>query len=123
MTSFAPWTVVAVALAGGLGAVARLVIGGNFQHWSRRRFPIGTAVINVSGSLLLGLLMSAAAASIAPAWATIVGTGLLGGYTTFSTASVDSADLIRGRLWGRALVNAGVVGGLSISAAALGYAL
>jgi CrcB protein len=87
------------------------------------KFPIGTAVVNVSGSFVLGLVMSSAAASFAPAWVAIIGTGLLGGYTTFSTTSVDSADLIQGRLWGRALINVGAVGFLSISAAALGYSL
>lgn len=123
MTSFAPWTILAIALAGGLGAVGRLVIGGNIQQWSGMKFPIGTAVINVSGSFILGLVMSSATASFAPSWLAIIGTGILGGYTTFSTASVDSADLIRGGMWGRALINTGVVGFLSISAAALGYSL
>jgi CrcB protein len=123
MTSFAPLTVIAIALAGGVGAVARLVVGGSIQHRSRSRFPIGTAVVNVSGSFLLGLVMSTALTSFAPAWLAIIGTGFLGGYTTFSTASVDTADLVRGRLWGRAAANAGVIGFLSIAAAALGYSL
>ncbi|MFB2581667.1 CrcB family protein [Herbiconiux sp. P15] len=123
MTSFDPLVIIGIALAGGLGAVARLVIGGTLQQWSGWKFPIGTAAINVGGSFALGLVMSAATASFAPAWVAIIGTGLLGGFTTFSTASVDTADLVRGRLWGRAVVNAGVVGILSISAAALGYSL
>lgn len=123
MTSFTLLTVVAVALAGGVGAVARLVVGGSIQECSGMTFPIGTAVINVSGSFLLGLVMSSATTSFAPAWVAVIGTGLLGGYTTFSTASVDAADLIRGRRWGRALIDAGVVGFLSVSAAALGYSL
>lgn len=123
MNSFLPVTVVAIALAGGLGAVARLVVGGNLQQWSGMTFPIGTAAINVAGSFVLGLVMSSATASFAPAWVAIIGTGFLGGFTTFSTASVDTADLIRGRLWGKALLNAGVVGILSISSAAIGYSL
>ena len=123
MTSFDPLVILGIALAGGLGAVARLVVGGAIQHRSRWKFPIGTAVINVCGSFALGLVMSATLTSVAPAWLAIIGTGFLGGFTTFSTASVDSADLVRGRLWGRAAVNAGAVGVLSISAAALGYAL
>ena len=123
MTPLAPWAVLAIAVAGGIGAVARLVIGGAVQHRSGMTFPIGTAAINVLGSFALGLVMSSAASSFAPAWVAVIGTGLLGGFTTFSTASVDSADLVRGRLWGRALVNAGLVGVLSIAAAALGYSL
>ncbi|SDZ43562.1 fluoride efflux transporter FluC [Herbiconiux ginsengi] len=123
MTSVTGLTVFAIAVAGGLGAVARLVVGGAVQHWSRWKFPIGTAVLNVTGSFFLGLVMSAAATSLAPTWLAIVGTGFLGGFTTFSTASVDTADLVRGRLWGQAALNAGVTGLLSIAAAGLGYSL
>lgn len=118
-----PMTVLAIAFAGGVGAVARLVVGGYLQHWSRIKFPIGTAVINVVGSFALGLVMSRVDASIGPAWLAIVGTGFLGGFTTFSTASVDTADLVRGKLWWRALLNAGATGLVSIAAAWLGYSL
>jgi CrcB protein len=123
VTSFDPLIIIGIALAGGAGAVARLVIGGNLQHSSGWKFPIGTAVVNVSGSFALGLVMSTAMVSFAPGWVAIAGTGFLGGFTTFSTASVDSADLVRGRLWGRAFVNAAVVGVLSIAAAGIGYSL
>ncbi|MFB2555656.1 fluoride efflux transporter FluC [Herbiconiux liangxiaofengii] len=123
MTGVSIVTVLGIALAGGLGAVARLVVGGNLQQWAPTTFPVGTAAINIVGSFLLGLVMSEATASFAPAWLAVVGTGLLGGFTTFSTASVDSADLIRRRLPGRAAVNALVVGCLSIGAAAAGLSL
>lgn len=123
MTDFLPFTIIAVAVAGGLGAVVRLVVGGHIQHAAGTSFPIGTALINISGSFLLGLVMSAAFASVGPAWLAIAGTGFLGGYTTFSTASVDAADLVRRRHWGRAVLIAGATGVLSIGAAALGYSL
>lgn len=67
--------------------------------------------------------MSAATTSFAPAWLAIIGTGFLGGYTTFSTASVDTADLIRSRSWGNAALNAGLTAILSIGAAGLAYSL
>ncbi|MCS5732789.1 fluoride efflux transporter FluC [Herbiconiux daphne] len=123
MTSFLPLTVLGIAVAGGLGAVLRLVIGGHIQQWSGWTFPIGTAVVNVCGSFLLGLVMSAATTSFGPAWLAIAGTGFLGGFTTFSTASVDTADLVRGRHPWRALLNAAGVGLLALAAAAMGYSL
>jgi len=123
VTSFLPLTVVAIAIAGGLGAVARLVVGGNIQKALSWPFPIGTAVINVVGAFLLGLVMSGAAVSAGPTWIAVIGTGFLGGFTTFSTSSVDSADLARGRDWGRAGLNALGTGALAIAAAALGYSL
>ncbi|MDO9396947.1 MAG: CrcB family protein [Herbiconiux sp.] len=123
MTSFLPLTILGIAVAGGLGAVARLMVGGHLQQWSGWRFPLGTAVINVCGSFLLGLVMSTAATSFGPAWLAIAGTGFLGGFTTFSTASVDTADLVRGRRLGLALLNAGGVGLLAVGAAAIGYSL
>jgi CrcB protein len=123
MTDFHPLSVLLVALAGGAGAVARLLLGGHLQTASHLTFPIGTAVINVAGSFALGLVMSSALGSVAPAWIAVLGTGFLGGFTTFSTASVDTADLIVGHRWGRAVANAVVVGLLSIGAAALGYSL
>jgi len=83
--------ILAVALAGGAGAVARFVVDGFIAR--RSVLPLGTLLINVTGSFLLGLVVGmfdgAAAASVVGT----VGTGLLGGYTTFSTASVESLSL------------------------------
>ncbi|MFG6501890.1 fluoride efflux transporter FluC [Microbacterium sp. P05] len=118
-----PWVVLGIAVAGGVGAVLRLVVGGVIQKASPWKFPLGTAVINVVGSFVLGLVMSHALVNAGPAWLAVIGTGLLGGFTTFSTASVDTADLVRGKLWGRAVLNALGVGALAIGAAALGYSL
>lgn len=83
-----------VALAGGLGATLRFVVDSQIARRVRRRMPWGTVVINVSGSFLLGLLTSMALSrpglsELKP----ILGTGLLGGYTTFSTASVEAVNL------------------------------
>src|SRR5699024_3958568 len=80
--------ILAVALAGGAGAEARFVVDGFIAR--RSVLPLGTLLFNVTGSFLLGLavgLFDGAAA------ASVVGTGLLGGYTTFSTASVESVSL------------------------------
>lgn len=95
-----PVLVLALAVAGGLGSVARFVLDGVLRSGRPGILPVPTMVINVSGSLLLGLLTGAAlATALPPEWALVCGTGFLGGYTTFSTASSETARLIQaGRL-------------------------
>lgn len=89
-------TLVLLALAGGLGAAARFVVDGLVRDRSRTPFPRGTFVVNVCGSLLLGLLAGAASARLLPADALLVaGTGFCGGFTTFSTASVETVRLLQ----------------------------
>jgi fluoride exporter len=83
-----------VALAGGIGAALRFVVDSLVARRARRTVPLGTLVINVSGSFLLGLLTALALDHAGLADLKIVlGTGLLGGYTTFSTASVEAVNL------------------------------
>lgn len=109
-----------VALAGGLGAGTRFLV----DSWVRPRVPSSipwsTHLINVSGSLLLGLIVGAGSSD---SWHTIAGVGFLGGYTTFSTASVETAHLAIERRYGAAFANAFAMLVLSIAAAALGYAI
>ncbi|MGA1835357.1 CrcB family protein [Herbiconiux sp. 11R-BC] len=86
----------AVALAGGAGAVCRLLLGAGTKALFPGWYPVGTLIINVSGSLLLGFATGLALAHVLPAeWRAVVGTGFLGGYTTFSTASADVVQLAR----------------------------
>ena len=84
-----------VALAGGLGAATRFWVDGTITQRNPTRFPLGTLLINVSGSLLLGLLVGWASGHAAGDLVAIAGTGFLGGYTTFSTASVEAFRLVR----------------------------
>lgn len=76
--------VVAMALAGGLGALARV----ECSAFLARRGRAGSAIrtINITGTLLLAALV---AADPAPAWRQVIGAGLLGGFTTFSTWMVE----------------------------------
>ena len=92
--------VVALVIAGAVGAVARFVLDSTIKaRWSSS-VPWGTWLINVSGSLLLGLIaglvtyrgMSADVAAVA-------GTGFCGGFTTFSTASFETVRLAQQRRW------------------------
>lgn len=96
-----PLVFLLVALAGGLGAAARYLVDSGFGTLLGTRYPWGILVINLSGSFLIGLVVGAL-----PGAALIVGTGFLGGYTTFSTAMVDTVALWRDGARGAALFNA-----------------
>ncbi|MFN8034484.1 MAG: CrcB family protein [Acidimicrobiia bacterium] len=79
-----------VGAAGALGAVARFVLEQWVTASRRARFPLGTFVVNVTGSFLLGAVTGLATAHGLPADArTIAGAGFLGGYTTFSTFAYE----------------------------------
>ncbi len=87
-------TLIVVAMAGGLGAVLRFILDGAVANHNRWQVPLGTVIINVTGSFMLGLL-TGLALSI-PSLIALklpIGTGLIGGYTTFSTASVEGVRL------------------------------
>lgn len=101
-----PLMFVALALAGGLGAAARFLLDGAIRSRSTGTLPWGTIVINLTGSFALGLVTGAIAASALPdGWGIVVGTGFLGGYTTFSTASFETVRLIQERKFGAAAAN------------------
>ncbi|SKB05095.1 fluoride efflux transporter FluC [Aeromicrobium choanae] len=110
-----------IALAGGLGAVLRFVVDGAVARWVRSSVPLGTFVVNLSGSFVLGLVVaSTATGSDVRA---VVGTGLLGGYTTFSAASVESVLLARAggaRAVTVAALHAAAMLAAGLAAAALG---
>ena len=99
-------TVLLLCLAGGIGAAARLVLDGLIRSRRRSTYPVATTVINLTGSLLLGLLTGLATGQFLPhAWQLIAGTGLLGGYTTFSTASFETVRLLEDRRYLAAVLN------------------
>ena len=116
-------TVLLLALAGGLGAVARFVLDGTVTAALTRRkrgarYPVGTTLINLSGSLLLGLVAGLLAGELLTEPASLVlGTGFLGGYTTFSTAAYEAVRLAEQRRWAAALAH-----GLGQAVAATGLA-
>lgn len=83
-----PLLFVGAALAGGAGAVLRYLVDRGVAKIARGRFPWGILLVNVSGSFALGLVTAAL-----PDQAFLLGAGLLGGYTTFSTAMLDTVAL------------------------------
>jgi CrcB protein len=117
-------TPVSIAVAGSIGAVSRFVLDGHIRARYNRDFPWATLVINVSGSLVLGIvsgiLLKHHGFTNAEA---IIGTGFCGGYTTFSTASFETVRLLEERRYASAFGNA--AGGIiaTIIAAAFGIAI
>lgn len=109
-----------VALAGGLGASLRLVTDGIVRSRVGDRLPWGTLLINIAGSAALGALLGISPGGRA---VTVVGTGLIGGFTTFSTASFETAALALEQRRVAASGYAFGTLGLSVAAAALGYFL
>lgn len=114
------WSILAmVALGGALGSLLRYQLAGWIQPAWWPGFPFGIFVVNITGGLIMGLITELAALKLnfTPEFRAFLTTGILGGYTTFSTFSLDSALLIeRG-----AYIQAGayVAGSVLLSIAAL----
>lgn len=90
------WDVVAVvALGGALGSLARYGISVGWPH-PHHGFPWSTLVVNLAGCALIGVLMQLISTRIAPHRLVrpFFGTGVLGGFTTFSTYTVEIRDLL-----------------------------
>jgi CrcB protein len=116
----------AVALAAGVGAITRYVVDQVVQHRTGARLPYGTFLINVTGSLLLGLVTGLAAHHGLPATPTVIlGAGFAGGFTTLSTWAWESLALVEADNLLPALLNivGSVAAGLAAAAAGLGLAL
>jgi fluoride exporter len=113
-----------VMLGGALGTLARYLLTGWIQARSGSPFPFGTLVINVSGSILLGLLLRFALETpgVGPEMRAFLTTGFCGGYTTFSTFSYETAALIEEGDWTRAGVYVGLSVLISLGGMFLGFA-
>ena len=88
MSAVAAW--LGVGVLGAAGAYARFYVGGAITARRPSAFPLGTFVVNLSGGLALGLLVGLAVEGDARL---VLGTGLLGAYTTFSTWMVEAQRL------------------------------
>lgn len=85
-----PLLFAAAALAGGVGAVVRYLVDQGVARVAGRRYPWGILLVNVTGAFALGVVTTAL-----PEHLLLLGAGLLGGYTTFSTAMLDTVALRR----------------------------
>ncbi len=114
----------AVAIAGAVGAVLRYVVDRAVQSRAESDFPVGTLVVNASGAVVLGFLTGAGIHHhLANGWVTILGTGMIGAYTTFSTFAYDVRRLLTEDAPVSALVDVGASVLAGLGAAAVGLAL
>jgi CrcB protein len=112
----------AVSLAAAVGAALRYLVDQVVQHQHDQTFPWGTFTINVSGSLVLGFVTGLALHhGLPPVATTVIGVGLLGGYTTWSTYLWESIALAETGAVGEAALN--IVGSLAAGFAAAGAGL
>ena len=86
-----------VALGSAFGGAARFALGVFLQQRTATAFPVGTLIINVTGSLVLGFVMryALAASDGSPEMRALVATGFCGGYTTFSAFSYETLTLVQ----------------------------
>jgi CrcB protein len=114
-----------VAAGGALGAVLRVLAARPFTHaWGASAWPWWLIFVNVSGSFLIGVLWALMAESrISQDWGPFLMTGLLGGYTTFSTFSLDTIRMLEDGRIGAALAYVLLSVGLSLLAAYAGLIL
>lgn len=111
--------ILAIAAGGAAGAVLRFWVSTGVYGWLGRGFPYGTLVVNVFGSLLMGLLavLLIERLSLGPEWRAAILIGLLGGFTTFSTFSLETLNLIEAGAHGKAMLNAALSLVLCVAAA------
>jgi len=108
-----------VFIGGGLGATLRHVVNVTCAKCLGTAFPYGTFIINISGSTVMGLIAAylALKGAASQPWRLFLMTGILGGYTTFSAFSLDTALLYERGEWALAAVY--VVGSVGLSIAGL----
>ena|SRR5437868_11082088 len=96
-----------VMLGGALGAVSRFVVGTLVLKFYSAVFPLGTFLVNVTGSFLVGLFMMLFLnrPTVNTNWRLFLATGMLGGYTTFSTFEWETFTALRGGASAIALLN------------------
>lgn len=114
--------ILAVAVGSAVGGVARFLLSAWIQQRSAAGFPLATLIVNVSGSLVLGFLATWTfeTAGVSAEMRALLTTGLCGGYTTFSTFSLETVALAEERAVARAAVYVATSVALSMLAAFAG---
>lgn len=115
-------TLLLVLLGGAVGAPARYLTDRAVRRRYGERLPWGTLVVNVVGSLILGVTAGLAATAVTPDWVlTLVGTGFCGALTTFSTFGYETVGLVQHGRPERALLTVAAQLGLGLLACSLGW--
>lgn len=101
-------TITLIFIGAGLGGVLRYGVSSGVYHLVNKNFPYGTLVVNISGSFLMGFLFILTLErfqNIAPQLRAFLLIGFLGGYTTFSSFSIETINLIENASWFPAILN------------------
>lgn len=87
--------IIGIALGGALGSVLRFYLSRQVNQWTGTNFPYGTLLVNVVGCFLIGVLsvLLVERLTISPQWRAALLIGFLGGFTTFSSFSLDTFTL------------------------------
>ncbi len=122
-----PLAFLVVALGGALGAAARFFLAASVPVRRSPSLPWGTIAVNVLGSFVIGvvtgLVLTVGADGGFEGWRLFLATGICGGFTTFSTATVEGVELARRGHLGRAVANSLGTLVVTVAAAAAGIAL
>lgn len=103
-----------VAGGGAIGSVMRYIVASSVQTMTNTSFPFGTLTVNVIGSMVMGFLyvFIIERSSLSPEWRFLLLVGLLGGFTTFSSFSIETMNLLEQSEVIKALYN--IVGSIVI---------
>jgi CrcB protein len=120
------WNTICIGAGGALGTMLRFWLSGVVAQAFGERFPTGTLVINVTGSFVIGLFAAMTGPDgrfmIRPLGRQFFMIGICGGYTTFSSFSLQTLNLAREGQWAYAGLNIGLSLVLCLAAAWLGFA-
>jgi fluoride exporter len=113
-----------ICLGGAVGTGARYGLGGWIQRHAGMAFPWGTLAVNVLGSFLLGAIMEAGVAggALPPTLRLALTTGVMGGFTTYSTFNYETLQYLRDGAWAFAGANVAATVGVCLLAGVSGLA-
>lgn len=96
-----------IAAGGAVGAMLRFAVSNSVHTWLSRGFPYGTLLVNTVGSVLMGFLyvFIIERAEFDPAWRSALMIGFLGAFTTFSTFSIETLNLLESQEYMKAVSN------------------
>ena len=121
------WNALWIFIGGGLGSLARWVCSGWIARTVGETFPWGTLVVNVSGSLVIGLFFTLTQPDgrwfVRPSFREFFMLGICGGYTTFSSFSLQTLNLAEDGQWFKAGANCVLSLGLCLLGVWLGHLL
>jgi CrcB protein len=116
---------IVIGVGGAIGALARYLLGGAVHRLVPGFFPYGTFVVNLLGCLIFGVIVGIAESRVAigPIGRAFILIGVLGGFTTFSSFTYETFELVRGGQMWPALVNVSGQVGLGFLGLWAGFAL